>query len=311
MQTSDMSMKRFVIRLIVFLIIMFILDRGFGFTMAYLQNHAKGGYIGHHNYILNNSNEDVLIFGSSRAIHHYNPQVLLDSIGMSCYNCGQDGNGIVLFYGWWQLMKNRHQPKMIIYDVNPSFDLLKGEDNSKYLGWLRSEYDNEDVKHIFNDIDDSEKYKMLSMMYRYNSKFLQVVTDYLHPLFNISSNGYLPLKGKMDKMKIKKSNKVDKPTIEFDKLKLSYMDAFIKDTKERGIKLIFVASPIWYGKNEEQFIPIENLCVKEGIQFYNYSNDTVFMHCDKMFKDGNHLNAYGADIFTQYLCNQLNSSNND
>ena len=80
------------------------------------------------------------------------------------------------------------------------------------------------MKHIFNDIDDSEKYKMLSMMYRYNSKFLQVVTDYLHPLFNISSNGYLPLKGKMDKMKIKKSNKVDKPTIEFDKLKLSYMD---------------------------------------------------------------------------------------
>ena len=119
MQTSDMSMKRFVIRLIVFLIIMFILDRGFGFTMAYLQNHAKGGYIGHHNYILNNSNEDVLIFGSSRAIHHYNPQVLLDSIGMSCYNCGQDGNGIVLFYGWWHLMKNRHQPKMIIYDVKP------------------------------------------------------------------------------------------------------------------------------------------------------------------------------------------------
>lgn len=311
MQTSDMSMKRFVIRLIVFLIIMFILDRGFGFTMAYLQNHAKGGYIGHHNYILNNSNEDVLIFGSSRAIHHYNPQVLMDSIGMSCYNCGQDGNGIVLFYGWWQLMKNRHQPKMIIYDVNPSFDLLKGEDNSKYLGWLRSEYDNEDVKHIFNDIDDSEKYKMLSMMYRYNSKFLQVVTDYLHPLFNISSNGYLPLKGKMDKMKIKKANKEDKPAVEFDTLKLSYMDAFIKDTKERGIKLVFVASPIWYGKNDNQFIPIESLCIKHGIQFYNFSNDTVFMHCDKMFKDGNHLNAYGADIFTQFLCNQLNSSNND
>ena len=78
---------------------------------------------------------------------------------------------------------------MIIYDVNPSFDLLVGENNSKYLGWLRSEYENYDVKQIFEDIDSTEKYKMQSMMYRYNSKFLQNMIDYVHPIFQISSNG--------------------------------------------------------------------------------------------------------------------------
>ena len=119
-------MKRFVIKILVFLAIMFILDRGFGLAMKYLQDHAKGGYVGHHNYILHQANEDILIFGSSRAIHHYNPQIIEDSLGMSCYNCGQDGNGIVLFYGWWQMIKERYQPKMIVYDVNPSFDLLIG-----------------------------------------------------------------------------------------------------------------------------------------------------------------------------------------
>ena len=196
-------MKRFVLRLLVFLSLMFILDRGFGVAMKYLQDHAKGGYVGHHNYILNQSNEDILILGSSRAIHHYNPQIIEDSLGMSCYNCGQDGNGIVLFYGWWQILKNRHLPKMIIYDVNPSFDLLVGENNSKYLGWLRSEFENDDVKHIFEDIDPTEKYKMQSMMYRYNSKFLQNIIDYVHPFFKIKPNGYLPLEGKMDRMKVK------------------------------------------------------------------------------------------------------------
>lgn len=298
-------MKRFVIRLLIFLAIMFVLDRGFGLAMKYLQDHAKGGYVGHHNYILHQANEDILIFGSSRAIHHYNPQIIEDSLRMSCYNCGQDGNGIVLFHGWWQMIRDRYQPKMIIYDVNPSFDLLIGEDNSKYLGWLRSEYDHEGVKKVFEDIDPTEKYKMMSMMYRYNSKFLQNITDYLHPLFNISPNGYLPLDGEMDKMKIKEEREEKEPSYAFDSQKLSYIEALIKDTKERGIQLIFVASPVWYGMSNEVFAPLMEECMKCQIPFRDYSNDMNYVHNDKMFKDGSHLNAFGADEFTKEVCEIL------
>jgi len=300
MQTSDKRMKRFIVRLLIFLVLMFILDRGFGMTMTYLQNHARGGYVGHHNYILQHANEDILIFGSSRAIHHYNPQILMDSLGMSCYNCGQDGNGIILFYGWWQIMKHRHVPKVIIYDVNPSFDLLVGEDNSKYLGWLRSEYDNAGVKEIFNDVDPTERFKMTSMMYRFNSKFLQNITDYIHPLYNISSNGFLPLKGKLNKMKIKQNKKSKR--YKNDELKLKYLSNFIKECKELNVKLIFVSSPIWYGRNEEQLQVVNDLCCKHGIPFYDYSNDKNFVKNDEFFKDGNHLNAHGADVFTSKLC---------
>lgn len=289
-------MKRFVIRLFVFLAMMFVLDRGVGVAMKYLQDHAKGGYVGHHNYILHQAKEDILIFGSSRAIHHYNPQLLMDSLGMSCYNCGQDGNGIILSYGWWQMIKDRYQPKMIIYDVTPGLDLLMGEDNSKYLGWLRSEFDNEGVKQIFEDIDPTEKYKMQSMMYRYNSKFLQNIIDYVHPLFKISSNGYLPLKGEMDKMKVREPK--EKTKYVFDPQKLKYLELFIKEIKERGIKLIFVASPIWYGKSNAQFEPLCAICNKQDIPFYVFSNDTAYVHHNEFFKDGNHLNARGADAFT-------------
>lgn len=298
-------MKRFVIKLLYFLAILFVLDRGFGLSMKYLQDHAKGGYVGHHNYILNQANEEILIFGSSRALHHYNPQIIEDSLRMSCYNCGQDGNGIVLFYGWWQIIKDRYQPKMIIYDVNPGFDLLIGEDNSKYLGWLRSEYDNEGVKKVFEVIDPTEKYKMMSMMYRYNSKFLQNIIDYFHPIFSITSNGFLPLKGEMDKMKIK-SKKTNDAELVFDSQKLTYMENFIEDVKARGINLVFIASPVWYGVPEERFKPLKDICMKQGVQFYNYSNDSNYVHNDVMFKDGSHLNSYGADEFTKNICRFLN-----
>jgi hypothetical protein len=297
-----MGMKRFIIKILFFLSLMFILDRGFGVAMKYLQDHAKGGYIGHHNYILHQSKEDILIFGSSRAIHHYNPQIIEDSLGLSCYNCGQDGNGIVLFYGWWQLIKDRHCPKMIIYDVNPSFDLLVEDGNTKYLGWLRSEYDNDDVKQIFEDIDPTEKYKMQSLMYRYNSKFLQNVIDYVHPIFQISPNGYLPLKGDLDKMKLKKYKVEDE--LNYDGQKLDYLESFINDAKKRKVKLSFVASPLWYGKNDKHFEPLIEICHKHGVHFYNFSNDTNYVRHDEMFKDGTHLNACGADKFTKQMCNK-------
>ena len=304
MLTSDTGMKRFVIRLLIFLSLMFILDRGFGVAMKFLQEHAKGGYVGHHNYILNQSNEDILIFGSSRAIHHYNPQIIEDSLGMSCYNCGQDGNGIVLFYGWWQIMKNRHLPKMIIYDVNPGFDLLSDESNQQFLGWLRSEYDNNKVQQIFENIDPTEKYKMQSMMYRYNSKFLQNIIDCIHPIYQISSNGFLPLEGEMNIMKIKARK--DKEEYAYDAQKITYLESFISDTKDRGVKLVFVASPVWYGRSDKQFKSLIELCHKHSVPFYNYSNDTNWVNCNGMFKDGTHLNAYGADVFTKQLCREFN-----
>jgi hypothetical protein len=201
-------------------------------------------------------------------------------------------------------MKNRHLPKVIIYDVNPSFDLLVGENNSKYLGWLRSEYDNDDVKQIFEDIDLTEKYKMQSMMYRYNSKFLQNMIDYVHPIFQISPNGYLPLKGDLDRMKINDKKGIKKK-FSFDTIKLAQLKAFVHDVKELGVQLVFVASPIWYGKDDDEFAPIKDLCNKEGVTFYNYSNDADFVRNDEMFKDGLHLNSYGADVFTKEFCNNI------
>ena len=59
---------------------------------------------------------------------------------------------------------------------------------------------------------------------------------------------------------------------------------------------------------ESKFMPNINQLLEKC---KSTTNSFYLAIIDKMFKDGNHLNAYGTDIFTQYLCNQLNSSNND
>ncbi len=294
-------MKRFLIKIGIFLVALIVADKAFGMLFSYMAENAKGGYVGHHKYITDKLAEDILIFGSSRAIHHYNPQIISDSLGMSCYNCGQDGNGIILFYGLWQMIKERYHPKMIIYDVSTTFDLYEGDSNQRYLGWLRSDYDRKGVKQIFSDVDPSEAIKMQSNLYRYNSKFLQVLTDYVHPIFHIGGDGFLPLKGEMDKLKVKESTSVSKQ-YKIDSLKIKYLNKFISEVTETdSVKLFFVVSPSWYGSDSSDYQPLRDLCKKRNVMLVDYSGNRNFVHCDEFFKDGVHLNAIGADTFTKEL----------
>ena len=290
-------MKKFLLKVGLFFLALIIVDRALGMVFGYMGDHAKGGYIGHHKYVTDKVNEDILIFGSSRAIHHYNPQIITDSLGMTCYNCGQDGNGIVLFCGMWQMIKERYRPKMIIYDLTPEFDIYEGDANQRYLGWLRADYDRPRVKEIFSDIDHTEKYKMMSMLYRYNSKFMQNVTDYVHPIFKIEGNGFLPIPGSLDTLKIRQDNKSKNVVV--DKQKLDYIAEFINDTKD--IRKVFVFSPIWYGLDEETKIYVREICEEEKIPIVDFSNDSKYVHSNQFFSDGSHLNSRGADEFTKDL----------
>lgn len=295
-------MKKFILKVGLFFLALIIVDRALGTIFAYMGDHAKGGYMGHHKYATDKANEDILIFGSSRAIHHYNPQILSDSLGMSCYNCGVDGNGIILFYGLWQMIKKHHKPKMIVYDISLSFDFCKGESNQKYLGWLRADYDRPGVKEIFAVIDPTEKYKMMSWLYRYNSKFLQNVTDYIHPIFGIEGNGYLPLKGEMDTMKIKKANG-DNRQITLDEQKIYYLKKLIEETRGDSVKLVFAVSPSWYG--EAQVQPIVDFFNNENAVFIDFSNKEKYTRHTEYFKDGQHLNSFGADEYTKDIIQYL------
>ena len=110
-------MKSFLIKLTVFLVIIFVVDHLSGRVMGYIYNNTTKGDYGRSNYICKQTNQDILIFGSSRAIHHYDPTILKEKLGMTCYNCGEDGMGIICSYGRYSMIKQRYNPKLIIYDI--------------------------------------------------------------------------------------------------------------------------------------------------------------------------------------------------
>ena len=296
-------MKKFIFKIIIIFTIVAIFDYFFGVVMGHVVNNINVGGQGRDNYICNVAEEDILVFGSSRAVHHYNSTILEDSLGMSCYNCGEEANGFILSYGRLLMALERHCPKVIIQDITAEFDLHKN-DNHKYLGWLKTRYERAGVSEIFDAIDKTESYKMKSQIYRYNSKFLQNIFVYLTSVStDMGIKGYRPINEPFDSMKIVKTEKPDDK--EIDSLKIEFIHRYLE--LAQNSKIYFVVSPIWYGMDSEEIAPIAQICKERNIPLFDFSNNPKYVHNDEYFKDGTHLNAFGADEFTKDLIKEIKS----
>ena len=277
------KMKSFLFKILILIVVILVCDIVIGKTMTFITNNVMVGGQARDNYICNECIDDIF------------------SLGMTCYNCGEDGNGIILSYGRLKMIKERHAPKIIIHDVSPDFDFHLN-DNHKYLGWLKSRYDKEGIPEIFIDVDKSEQYKMISGMYKYNSKFLQNVFSFLtQKAHDTGKKGFRPIPGEMDKMRIAKVEEGSAITI--DSVKLRYVNKFIEEAK--GAKLFFIISPVWNGMNSIDVQYIKEICNEKHINLIDYSCNPKYFHADQYFCDGNHLNEYGAAEFTKDLIKEI------
>ncbi len=293
-------MRKLILKTFVFIVLVVLADFLFGNAIAYMVNHITAGGQGRDNYICREMKDDVLVFGSSRAVHHYETQVISDSLAMSAYNCGVEGCGIILAYARLSMAEERYQPKVIIYDVVTGYDLLKS-DNKNQLKWLRNWYDRKGVAEIFQDVDPSEKYKMMSYTYRYNSSFVKsAFVFFTGQAMETNVRGFVPVEGVMNPKK--KRVQIGKKEVEEDSVKIKYMKKFVQLAK--GSKLIFVKSPIWYEEDSlkmEEVRPFKEWCERKGIPFHDFTNHPKYMHHEEYFKDAKHMNAVGAREFTKDL----------
>lgn len=294
-------MKKFILYIILFFCAVFVIDLAFGAACRYLNVHAKGGDTANHYEITMHRTDSILVLGSSRAIHHYDPKILEDSLGVTAYNCGLDANGILFQYGRLAMMMERYTPKMIIYDAIPQFDIAIKDDPAKYLAWLKRWYGHPAVDSIFNDVAAEEKFKMISNLYQYNEAFIQMLSDNVHPQQKIAYKGYKPLEGVMNYNPVLTPEEI----VEWHPLKLKYFKKLISLCKTNDIKLVMVYSP-WYGKkSSESYTRLTQLCKDNNIPVIDFYANGNINDSTHLFTDQSHLNIDGATKFTKVLISEL------
>ena len=250
-----------------------------------------------------NTDDSIIVLGSSRAMHHYDSRIMEDSLQMSCQNCGAMSNGIVLMYGRYKLLTRHHTPKMIVYDLHPPFDLAVG-DNSKYIPTLRPWAEDENLKELFDAVDRWENLKLKCNLYRFNSLVPEILAVNFREIGGLYK-GYAPLYSIKEFTPPSHSTTTDRrDTIKLDTLKFFLLKELVSDCKERGIELIFVISPSYQKNLTEQALPIIELCKETNTPILLYENGIVPLEA-KYFYDSAHLNDEGAKLFTKKLVSDL------
>lgn len=297
-------MKLYLLKIILFFVIVAIIDFGFGKGMDYMYTRAKGGETREMNDVCLDNQYDLLVMGSSRARHHYVPSILSDSLGVSCYNAGWDGNGIILMYGMYQMVLDRYKPKLIIYDLAQGFDIYENpqdQNNTRYISRLKPYARKPHIDKIFKSLTWQEWVKTYSNLYRYNSISQSTIKNYLFECpYNI--DGYSELHQIMDY----EPSVIDtEDTRELDSLKLHYFEMLIHSVHENDISLVCVLSPCYHSILSEKNKPFFDLCEKYGIPIIDYYKDTTFSAHREYFKDPTHMNDNGARLFSAILAHRL------
>lgn len=258
-------------------------------------------------YAIEKAKEDIIIFGSSRASHHYDCKVFQDSLGLSCFNAGKDGMTIIYASTILPVITERHKPKLIILDLNPeelSFKAGKeGEDLliSTLLPYA-SKYPK--IKSAVSELNKIEIIKCrISKVYPYNSFIFPILQHYMH-IGLTGFNGYIPLTG--SHLSIEEASKVRKDAPAIDSFILKKFEDFLKEVSSENISMKIIISPTLMNYSTQQVELMGSIANKYGFDLWNY---TESVNDKKLFYDNVHLNAQGAAAFSKLISVRLKNEN--
>ena len=296
-------MKRFIIKIVVFFLIIAIIDQIGGRFLKYIDSHSQYGDSFTREYITARCNEDIIIMGSSRGNHHYDPQIISDSLKLSCFNCAYDALGILNMYGRYLLMTRTHTPKILIYDIFAPNEIYGDKnDHLKFLDGIKQYADVPQVMDIFDDVAPMEHYKLQSRLYQYNTKVFYMLSE-IKAKWASSKLGYTPLEGTM--VHEPEPYAAEYTNQEPDSVKLKYMRKLIHDAQTKGTKVIFCISPRYGATPNSDLDPIIKLAKEEQVPLLNHYTDKRFTTKKEYFKDSFHLNHTGATAYTKMIASEI------
>ena len=262
-------------------------------------------------YSLNSTTAELLIFGSSTANHHYDPAIFEKRLNMSVYNTGRDANTIFYNYAIFQSILKRYTPKIAILDFNVGESRVFPRDYDRLSSLLPYYKNHPEMQSIIQLKGYFEKFKLISQIYPFNSLLFTILvgnTDYNKSRDYISDEkGFIPL-NHIWHSKITTDNSAK--NYELDSTKIRILDSFVHECIKDDVQLYICISPRfkYYSGKDPSVEIVKDIARGNHIPFYNFSKDTLFWNHPEYFADEMHLNAEGAQIFSNKVIDKIKQS---
>lgn len=304
------KMKKFIRYIILFVAAIALLDIVFGWVNRAMERRAHTA-----NYhCCYEAHEDILILGSSYAVREVIPSILTDSLGLSCYNAGEAGNGALCAWVRYNMFLRHHTPQLIIYALTPGYDYVQiGSDYTEYLKSFKAYYGIEPtVDEVYRNMGEPmDGIRLRSAFVRYNSHWILSAKDAIRPSQQ-NQHGYNPFYSTFTPYAVPDSAGTEPVSI--DQKKFAYFESLMRDATARGIRVICFLPPHYYNTYHAQsHEPALALCRELSIPVIDNYNDPFYQARPELFGDKDHLNHTGAQIYTaqlaQYIKNYITNTN--
>lgn len=311
-------MKKFIFKIAVFLAPIILL--GYGLDVFLSTNLKKSNSFAFKEYSTWNAilegklNADILIYGSSRAWVHFDPKIIEDTLQLSTYNLGVDGNTFNMQYLRHQLaLKHNKKPKLIIHSVDAT-TLQKGyffnsEQILPYMLW-----DNDFQKNTIG----YRRYSLLD----YNLPLLRyygetaAISSALKLSFSTQDNDKERIKGYQGQDRTW-NNDFDNAKkimtsyeVKIDEDLVKQFDNYINECKNNDIEVVLVYAPVYldgqvFIQNQDAVIEMyERFAENYNIKFLDFTKDEI-CHDKDYFYNATHMNVKGSERFSKKLASKI------
>jgi len=283
-----------------FLIVFILLDNLAGIFLSQSFTTITFGTFGKINTSLK-TNADVVILGSSRAMYHYDPNIIFNKTDYSCFNSGLGGYG--LFYNFALLSESIkiHIPKIVILDLSPNVinDKKSYEKLNLFMPYTGK------YRSFSELIQLDPNYHFLSRasnLYKYNSTLFEQFRNLTSKPKN--TDGFLGLTGTIDTLTFSAFYYDHSP---LDTNKLFYFKEIIKICNDNDIRLICLISPTYikYDTSNEIIHKYNAIANTNNVEYIDHSSLQPFHLNPNYFKDQLHLNNHGATKYSEVISNYI------
>jgi hypothetical protein len=262
-------------------------------------------------------NADLLICGSSRALVHYDPEILGQALGRRAFNLGRDGTLPDLQLAFLRAyLRHNKKPELVIQNLdltslNRTTHIYQP---AYYLPYLNDE----DIWRALVSIQPSIWKKVRYIpLYGFNADDMQFTP--------ITALGGLLRLGPPEDGHLGFQPKHVRWNQDFERFKLAYpegdwssvdphgvevLDELIRLCERDGIRILLVYSPEYYEnypliRNRQAIMAqFHALAARHGVTFLDYSG-TRITRDKRYFYNSQHLNAEGARLFSTDLAQWL------
>lgn len=253
---------------------------------------------------------DLVVIGSSNSFCTVNPLVLYEEYGIAAYDFGSSSQPMNISVLYLKEALKKQKPKVVALEINMMSGGSIGNDNEAALRWGFTDIplSIDKLKCIYQSVGavNAEYFTYLFPVFRYHNRWKELCkTDYTY--FYQDKTNYT--KGYLETMSVSENpvnlNDYDSEGEAWiDEANVRCLDEMVSICRKNGVELLLFKSPRenWH-RYETQAIRI--LADERGLPFVDYNelyhNGELELDTAVDFRDGQHLNDFGARKVTSHL----------